>query len=165
VTGRAAARAPGPLLALARASASGRRVSVAIREVSGPSVTGEVEVLALGWRWGGWVAAVRCVRRDAVRLLPVGRIAVVRPLRHRASSRPPGSFLPGEFASAELLDPEAGALRRTHLDLPLALAPLAAALFPGGRAEPRPGGVRVHLLSTNRPALRALAASLGLAVG
>ncbi len=175
-----------PLLALARAAASGRPArltyrdtdeSVPRREAAPGMPRREVEVLSLGWRWRQWVALVRCEAAGGLRVLEVERVETVRLLerRRRPRGRSRGAdraraaaatgLDPLEFALADLQDAEAGPVQRVTVALPSALAPLAGALFAGAVVEPVPGGARVHLLATNRPALAEMVASLGLTLG
>lgn len=161
VTGPGRAGPPRALLTLARGAASGRRVRVAYRDAPGEVTEREVEVLSLGFRWGGWVAACHCLRRDALRLLAVERVQGARLGRRRAAARSFPGFDPEAFAAEELLDPEAGPLLEVTVRLPAPLAPLATTLFAGGAVEPVRGGARVRLRVTSGAVLRAMVASLG----
>ncbi|HET9553182.1 MAG TPA: WYL domain-containing protein [Anaeromyxobacteraceae bacterium] len=164
MTGRGHTGPPRALLALARAVAAGRRVRVAYRDGPGEVSEREVEVLALGFRWGGWVAACHALPRGALRLLAVERVLAARVGRRRAGVHRTPGFDAREFALADLLDPEAGPAVEVTLLLPPRLAPLAAALLSGAAAEVVRGGARVHLRVTSRPALLAMASSLGLRI-
>ena len=170
---------PPALLALARAAAAGRPVRLRYRE-AGPSLARrEVEVLSLGWRFGGWVALTRGRESGGLRVLELGRIEAARPVERRRRPRgqghqprrrhphepSPTGVDPIEFALADLQDPGAGPARRATVALPRALAPLAGVLFAGAEVEVVDGGARIHLSATDRAALSQMAASLGLSVG
>ncbi len=169
---------PASLLSLARAAAAGLPVRVAYREAGPAPWHAELTLLSLGWRFGGWVALARARTDGGLRVLEAERVEAVRPLERRR--RPRGRAHPGgphpprasgggvppavdpvEFALADLQDPGAGPARRVTVVLPRPLAPLAAALLPGGEVEPVPGGARVHLRVTDLEALSRMVASLG----
>lgn len=166
---------PTALLALARAAVAGLPVRLAYREGGPTAGRAEVELLALGWRFGGWVALARGRTDGGLRVLEVARIEAVRPLERRRRPRGraqgggrqrPREVLaaavdPLEFALADLQDPCAGPARRVRVALPQPLAPLAGALFPGGEVEQVPGGARVHLRVTDLAGLSRMVASLG----
>lgn len=168
-----------PLLALARAATAGRPVRLAYREAGARPAHHEVEVLSLGWRFGQWVALARGRESGGLRVLELARVETVRPVERRRRPRgqahsprprrprapPPGGVDPHEFALADLQDPDAGPARRVTVEVPRALASLAAALFAGAEVELVPGGARVHLRATNGPALAQMVASLGATVG
>jgi predicted DNA-binding transcriptional regulator YafY len=170
---------PAPLLALARAAAAGRPVRLSYREAGPAPARQEVEVLSLGWRFGQWVALARDREGGGLRVLELGRVEAVRPVErrrrprgHRHGARPrrpreaaPCGVDPLDFALADLQDPDAGPARRVTVTLPRALAALAGTLFAGAEVEAVPGGARVHLRTTNGPALAQMVASLGVALG
>ena len=156
---------PAPLLALAHAAAAGVRARIAYREAGGEVRRREVEVLALGWRWGTWALLAHCHRRGALRIFLLDRIVEARTGRRRARPHLPESAEAAEFALADLQPPGIGPAVRLSLDVPVALVGVASVLFPGAPLEVGPGGRRVHLLVTDPAACRAMAASLGLALG
>lgn len=162
---------PGPLLALARAAASGRPVRLAYREDRPAPSHPEVEVLSVAWRSERWVALARWRSDGGLRVLELDRVEAVRPAerRRRPRGRLPGrpttpgraaagGVDPVEFALADLQDPEAGPARRVTVRLPRALAPLAGTLFAGAQVDG--AGLRVHLRATDLAALSRMAASL-----
>ncbi len=172
---------PPALLGLLRAAAAARPVRVGYREAAPEPSRPEVEVLSVGWRFGGWVALARSRSDGGLRVLEVERVEWVRPVErrqrprlrgrphgHHGAHRPrgvaPSGVDPAEFALADLQDPCAGPARRVTLRLPPPLAPLAGALFPGGEVEARPDGPCVHLRVTDPQALSRMVASLGAAL-
>jgi predicted DNA-binding transcriptional regulator YafY len=169
---------PPPLLALARAALTGRPVRVAYEEGGPAPAPREVEVLALGWRFGGWVALAGDRVRGALLVLELPRIAAVQPVerrrrpratapgarpRRRRASTPDGVD-PVEFATADLQDPRAGPVRRLAVTVPRPLASLAGALFAGAQVEVVAAGARVLLEVTDQRAAAQMAASVGAAV-
>jgi predicted DNA-binding transcriptional regulator YafY len=152
------------LLVLARAATRGRRARLILVEPDGQRLRREVEVLALAYRMGRWLAAAS-LSRGGLRLLDLSRVASAAISPRRARGGLPGTFDAAGFAGAELLDPTHGSARPVALALTPRLArlppALVPALVPGGRAVAGPGGPELRLLATSREALAALAAALG----
>jgi len=160
----AAARQPeglGRLASLARALVRHRSAALLYAD-AGPRVAGRrVDVLALCWR-DRWLAAVRCRRGGALRLLPVDRIVRCRVLGDAAAPGAPPGFDPGFFSSVGFLAPGAAPLATATVELSAPLDRLSPAFFPSARHE-RTGGrvVLCHQPVSDLAALEGLVASLG----
>jgi predicted DNA-binding transcriptional regulator YafY len=152
------------LLPLARALAEGRRAWLLYDDAGGARIDREVEVLALAWRGGPWLAAAFCHRREAFRLFRVDRVERARVTRKpvRPGRAPPG-FDPRFFSTTGFLEPgREGPPVLATVRLRDGLAGLATALFPSALYEwPSDGGVLCHLRATDLWELARLVASLG----